>query len=215
VAQKKHPSAPIPRISGQEERAVGVATARRQQDDRALIAAIARRQSEALDQLYERYQAVVYHLALKILNNRESAEEVMYEVFWQVWREAERYDAQRGSVGAWLATVARSRAIDALRARKGNPASEDDIAQRPVATDPTEDPEEQTSLAQRAALVRLALDSLPVDQRRALELSFFSDLSHLEIAEQLQEPLGTVKTRIRTAMLRLRERLRPLLGGTS
>ncbi len=194
---------------------MGVATARRQQDDRALIAAIARRQSEALDQLYERYQAVVYHLALKILNNRESAEEVMYEVFWQVWREAERYDAQRGSVGAWLATVARSRAIDALRARKGNPASEDDIAQRPVATDPTEDPEEQTSLAQRAALVRLALDSLPVDQRRALELSFFSDLSHLEIAEQLQEPLGTVKTRIRTAMLRLRERLRPLLGGTS
>ncbi len=158
---------------------------------------------------------MVYHLALKILNSRESAEEVVYDVFWQVWRDAERYDVQRGSVGAWLATVARSRAIDALRARRGNPATEEDIEARPVATNPLDNPEEQTSLVQRAGLVRAALDSLPADQRAALELSFFHGLSHMEIAEQLQEPLGTVKTRIRTAMLKLRERLRPLLGRTT
>jgi len=212
VPQPKHPSAPISRITEQEERALDVAIARRQQDDGALITAIAHRRQEALDQLYERYQAVVYHLALKILNNRESAEEVVYDVFWQVWREAERYDAQRGSVGAWLATVARSRAIDALRARRNSPTAEEDIEGKPIAADRAEDPEEQTSLAQRAAFVHSALDSLPPDQRTALEMSFFSGLSHIEIAEQLQEPLGTVKTRIRTAMLKLRERLRPLLG---
>jgi RNA polymerase sigma-70 factor (ECF subfamily) len=215
VARKKHPPALIPRISRQEERILGVATERQHQDDGALIAAIARRRQEALDQLYERYQTVVYYLALKILNSRENAEEVVYDVFWQVWREAERYDAQRGSVGAWLATIARSRAIDALRARRSSPTAEEDIEGKPIAADSIEDPEEQTSLAQRAALVRSALEGLPSDQRAALELSFFNGLSHMEIAEQLQEPLGTVKTRIRTAMLKLRERLRPLLGGAS
>lgn len=186
-----------------------------EQDDRALIAEIVRRQSGALARLYERYQMVVYHLAFKILNNRESAEEVVLEVFWQVWRDAERYDGQRGSVGAWVATVARSRAIDALRARRGDPTSGEDVEAALLAADPAEDPEMQTSLGQRAELVRSALESLPLEQRTALELSFFNGLSHAEIAERLQEPLGTVKTRIRSAMLRLRERLHPLLGGKS
>lgn len=190
-----------------------MAIAHRQQHDGALVAAIARRQQDALDQLYERYHAVVYHLALKILGSRENAEEVVFEVFWQVWREAERYDARRGSVGAWLATVARSRAIDAVRARRGNPLAEEDSTERLIATDPSGNPEEQTTLAQRAALVRSALEDLSTDQRAALELSFFSGLSHMEIAERLNEPLGTVKTRIRMALLKLRERLRPLLGG--
>lgn len=190
-----------------------MAIVRRQPPDGALVAAIARRQQDALDQLYERYQAVVYHLALKILGNRETAEEVVLEVFWQVWREAERYDARRGSVGAWLATVARSRAIDALRARRGSPLTEEDSTERLATTDPSDNPEEQTTLAQRAALVRAALEDLSADQRAALELSFFSGLSHIEIAERLNEPLGTVKTRIRMALFKLRERLRPLLGG--
>ena len=198
---EKHPTTQIRRIS--------------EQDDRALVAEIVRRRTEALERLYERYRMVVYHLAFKILNNRESAEEVVLEVFWQVWRDAERYDDQRGSVGAWIATAARSRAIDALRARRGNPAAEEDAEQALLAADPADDPEAQTSLGQRAELVRSALEGLPSDQRTALELSFFNGLSHAEIAERLQEPLGTVKTRIRSAMLRLRERLRPLLGGKS
>ena len=199
MARVKHPSSSSSRITEQE--------------DHALLDAIARRTQEALERLYEKYQVMVYHLAYKILNNRESAEEVVYEVFWQVWREAERYDAQRGSVGAWLATVARSRAIDALRARRGNPTAEEDIAAFAVATDPTDDPEAVVSLEQRAFLVRNALASLSLEQRAAVELSFFSGLTHAEIAERLAEPLGTVKTRIRSAMFKIRERLRPLLGG--
>ncbi|MGH7962500.1 MAG: sigma-70 family RNA polymerase sigma factor [Candidatus Binatia bacterium] len=176
------------------------------------MTAIARLQQEALDRLYERYQPMVYHLALRILRSRESAEEVVYDVFWQVWREAGRYDARRGSVVAWLATLARSRAIDALRAGRGNPTVEEDPNERPLLTDPADGPEERTSLGQRAVLVRDALQSLPPDQRVALELSFFAGLTHVEIAERLAEPLGTVKTRIRSAMLRLREQLRPLVG---
>jgi RNA polymerase sigma-70 factor (ECF subfamily) len=199
VAQEKHPTSQMRRIS--------------EKDDRILIDEIARRDAHALEQLYERYRTVVYHLAFKVLGNRESAEEVVLEVFWQVWRDAERYDVQRGSIGAWLATIARSRAIDALRARRVVPTVEDDVDDTPLAADPTADPETQVSLGQRAELVRAALENLPADQRIALELAFFNGLSHGEIAEQLQEPLGTVKTRIRSAMLRLRERLRPLLGG--
>lgn len=198
MTQEKHPPAQILRIS--------------EHSDHALVAAIARREPEALERLYERYRPMVYQLAFKVLNNRESADEVVLEVFWQAWREAERYDGQRGSVGAWLATVARSRAIDALRARRGGAAMADNFGASSPSTDPEDDPETQVSLEERAAFVRSALESLPVDQRAALELAFFSGLSHMEIAEQLHEPLGTVKTRIRTAMLRLRDRLRPLLG---
>jgi RNA polymerase sigma-70 factor (ECF subfamily) len=199
VAQEKHPTVQVRRIS--------------EQDDRELIAGIVRRDARALEQLYERYRTVVYHLALKVLNSRENAEDVVLEVFWQVWREAERYDGQRGSLGAWLATIARSRAIDALRARRTAPSVGDNVDETPLAADPAADPEMQASLEQRAELVRAALAGLPADQRTALELSFFNGLSHGEIAEQLHEPLGTVKTRIRSAMLRLRERLHPLLGG--
>ena len=184
-------------------------------EDHALVAAIARQQQDALDRLYEQYQTMVYHLAFRILNSRESAEEIVLEVFWQVWREAVRYDAQRGSVGAWLSTLARSRAIDALRARKGNPVAEEKSGGQQVASDPADTPEETIDLEQRARLVRNALEDLSADQRTALELSFFRGLTHIEIAEQLNEPLGTVKTRIRSAMLKLRERLRPLLGSNS
>ena len=184
-----------------------------EQDDRILVAEIVRRHSDALERLYERYKLVVFHLAFRILNNRDNAEEIVIEVFWQVWRDAERYDEQRGSVGAWITTIARSRAIDALRARRGNPAREEDIEKMLLANAPADDPETRTTLGERAELVRSALASLPGEQRTALELSFFSGLSHAEIAEQLREPLGTVKTRIRSALLRLRERLHPLLGG--
>jgi len=205
VNQAKNPSSSISRKTVQEVRDL---------DDRTLVAAIARQQQDAFERLYDRYQTMVYHLALKILNTRDGAEEVVYDVFWQVWREAVRYDAQRGSVGAWLATLARSRAIDALRARRGGRMVEGDLEEHPGAADAGDDPEENVSLAQRALLVHDALESLPPDQRTALELAFFRGLTHIEIAEHLAEPLGTVKTRIRAALLRLRERLSPLLSGS-
>ncbi len=174
-------------------------------EDCALVAAIARQQPQALDQLYARYSTIVYHLARKVLQSHENAEEVVGEVFWQVWREAARYDAQRSSVRTWLGILARSRAIDALRSGRGNPVTRADSDDPAVATDPAEDPEEQISRAQRALLVRDALESLPVNQRTVLALAFFSGLSHAEIATHLALPLGTVKTRIRGALLCLRE----------
>ena len=183
-----------------------------QVEDGTLVAAIVRRQPEAFEQLYDRYHTLVYHLALRILQSQESAEEIVEEVFWQVWRDAERYETRRGGVSTWIATIARSRAIDALRVRRGNPALEDDIAENPIPTDPTDGPEEKASIAQRAVLVRAALAHLSPPQRAALELSFFRGMSHGEIATHLNEPLGTVKTRLRTAMHSLRARLGPLLG---
>lgn len=198
MSQVNNPSSPLRRMPEWE--------------DRALVSAVARREQLALERLYDRYQSMVYHLALKILHNRESAEEVVYDVFWQVWQQADRYDARRGGVVTWLATMARSRAIDALRARRGNPASENEQSDPPEAIDPADGPEEMTSLGQRMIRVREALQDLPADQRTALELAFFTGLTHVEIAEQLAAPLGTIKTRIRSAMLRLRERLRPLVG---
>src|SRR5262245_18460953 len=137
--QTKHPTVQMYRIS--------------KQDDRVLVAGIVRRETEALDRLYERYRTLVYHLAFEILNNGESAEEVVLEVFWQVWREVERYDRRRGNLGAWLATLARSRAIDALRARRGNPDTAEEFETANVATDPVDDPETRTSLEVRAELV--------------------------------------------------------------
>jgi len=208
VTRTKNPSLLPIRKEPQEERIL---------DDQALVAAIARQEQEAFERLYDRYHIMVYHLARKILNAPDRAEEVVYDVFWQVWREAGRYDRQRGSVGAWLTTLARSRAIDALRARKVQSSTLDDaeLVERSLLTDPTPNPEERTSLGQRAVLVRAAMETLPTEQRAALELAFFTGLSHSEIAEHLAEPIGTIKTRIRMAMLRLRDRLRPLLGGTS
>src|SRR5262249_532022 len=186
-------------------------------DDQVLVTAVARQEQEAFEDLYDRYHTMVYHLARKILNDADRAEEVVYEVFWQVWREAGRYDRQRGSVGAWLTRLARSRANDALRGRKIQPSitNDGDLTENYVLADPAPNPEEHTSLSQRASIVRVVIESLPIEQKAALELAFFAGLSHSEIAEQLDEPIGTIKTRIRIAMLRLRDRLRPLLGGTS
>lgn len=208
VTRAKHPSLPTSRKEPQEDRIL---------DDQALVTAIVRQEQEAFERLYDRYHTMVYHLARKILNDPDRAEEVLSDVFWQVWREAGRYDGQRGSVGAWVTTLARSRAIDALRVRKIQPSTTNDadLAEHYMVTDPTPNPEERTSLGQRASVVRAVVESLPTEQRTALELAFFGGLSHSEIAEQLDEPIGTIKTRIRTAMLRLRDRLRPLLGGTS
>jgi RNA polymerase sigma-70 factor, ECF subfamily len=207
VTRTNNPSLPTSRKDIQEERIL---------EDQALVAAIARQEQDAFERLYDRYHTMVYHLARKILTAPDRAEEVVYDVFWQVWREAARYDGQRGSVGAWLTTLARSRAIDALRGRKVPLSTEaESVDERHTLADPAPTPEEHTSLGQRALLVRTVMKTLPAEQRAALELAFFSGLSHSEIAEQLDEPIGTVKTRIRTAMLRLRERLRPLLGGAS
>jgi len=175
--------------------------------DRAALERMARGDQEALAQLYDRYGRLVYSLALRIVRDQRDAEEIVQEVFSQAWRQSGRYSAGRGSVVAWMLTLTRSRAIDRVRGRRARPeatASETALADVP---DNAPAADEQLAWAARTAQVRAALDSLPFLQRTAIELAFYEGLTHVEIAERLEQPLGTVKTRIRQGLLKLRDRL--------
>jgi RNA polymerase sigma-70 factor (ECF subfamily) len=189
-----------------------------QQDDLPLIAAMMRGDQSAMSALYDRYAPGVLGLALRITRERADAEDVVVDTFAQVWRDAGRFQAQRGSVAAWVTTIARSRALDLLRA-KGRRGKLDDAAGAEVSTSPpamgTATPSPMSALLadERSRRVKTALDALPASQRAALELAYFDGLSQSEIAERLDEPLGTVKTRMRLGLRRLRELLAPLGPG--
>jgi len=153
----------------------------------------------AMAALYDRYSSIVYSVALRVLGESSSAEDVLQEVFMQLWRNPGRFDASRGSLGPWLAVIARNRAIDALRKR--HPESDvDDVV---VSVEPDLAGEAERSRAMEK--VRGALAAMPAAQRSALEMAFFEGLTHTEIAEKTGEPLGTVKTRIRGGLLALRK----------
>lgn len=173
----------------------------------ALIARCARGDQSALASLYDATAALVNGLALRILGDRELAEETTGDVFLQAWRSAAAYDAQRGSALAWLLTMTRSRAIDRLRAIAGDRRQTAPFELGLKAASPEPGPEETSNLAQRGRFVRAALERLSREQREAIELAYFGGLSHGEIAAALGAPLGTVKTRIRLGMGRLRESL--------
>lgn len=185
----------------------------RSDTDARLVARMARGEDAAVSALYDRWAGVLLAVSLRITRDRADAEEVLAEVFAQAWREAPRFEAARGSVAAWLTTITRSRALDLLRARgrrtrleetaATEPALPASFGQGPVAPDrPVEDQERQRA-------VRVALADLPEPQRVALEMAYFEGLSQREIAERLGQPLGTVKTRTRLAMEKLRDTLRP------
>ena len=159
---------------------------------------------EAAAELYDRYAAQVYALARRIVRNDTDAEDVVQEVFSQAWRTAARYDRARGSVVGWLLMITRTRAIDKIRAREARPDTTHVIAPDTLAAVAVPDALEA---AEQAAVVREALLSLPASQRTALELAYYEGLTQAEIAARLSEPLGTIKTRIRTALLSLRARL--------
>lgn len=154
----------------------------------------------ALGEVYDRYASLVNGLALRILRDRTEAEDVVQEVFVQIWRQAGRFDPSRGSPEAWICTMARTRALDRLRRRASRREDPSDAA--PGVTEP---PRTEQTLA-----VRKALDTLSADQRSALELAYYEGLTQTEIAARLGQPLGTVKTRIRTALIRLRDVLGPV-----
>jgi RNA polymerase sigma-70 factor (ECF subfamily) len=159
--------------------------------------------AHALQALSSRYSRMLTALAWRFLGNEADSEEVVADVLWHAWSDAKAFDPARGSVAAWLVTMARSRAIDRLRAknaRKGGPQTETPMQYAP---DPAADVDE----AQRAQIVRAAVASLDASERTALEMAYFSDLSQSQIAERLEIPLGTVKTRIRSAMIKLRQAL--------
>lgn len=163
----------------------------------ALLRRLAAGDQKALGEFYDLFAGLANGLALRILRDTADAEDVVQEAFVQVWRQAGRYDPRRGSPQAWLCTIARTRALDRLRRRVSR---REDTTEAPPATADAPQTEE-------AMTVRKALDGLSTDQRRALELAYYEGLTQTEIAQELGEPLGTIKTRIRTAMIRLREAL--------
>jgi RNA polymerase sigma-70 factor (ECF subfamily) len=168
-------------------------------DDAVLIARLRGGDQSAMSDLYDRYSAVVYGVALRVLGDTMAAEDVLQEVFLQLWRRPGSFDSGRGRLAPWLAVIARNRAIDVLRKRP----AEDDIEIQPISTGVNL----EDAAAQRMAIekVRTVLAGLPAEQRRTLEMAFFEGMTHTEIAARTGDPLGTVKTRIRSALLAVRK----------
>jgi RNA polymerase sigma-70 factor (ECF subfamily) len=183
----------------------------RDQDWVALIRSVADGDQSALATLYDTTSRLVFGLVLRILSDREAAEEVLLDVYTQVWRQAATYDRSRGTPLAWLMTIARSRALDRLRSGRQDRQRKEPLDAVIEAQSAAANPEEMTVMAERQRLVRRALDTLSPEQREVIELAYYSGLSHSEIAAQLGQPLGTVKTRTRLGMMKLREALKPVL----
>ena len=175
--------------------------------DRSALERMASGDHDALAEVYDRHGRVVYSLALRIVRDQRDAEEVVQDVFAQAWRQSGRYSAGRGSVIAWLMTLTRSRAIDRVRGRQARPDATSDSAAIIDISDSAAPADEQLASAAQAGQVRAALEALPLLQRVAIELAFYEGLTHTEIASRLEQPLGTVKTRIRQGLLKLRDQL--------
>lgn len=174
--------------------------------DLALVRRMAFGDEAALGELYDRWSGLVHALALRITRDADDAAEVVEDAFWQAWRQAERYEAGRGGVGAWLTTIARSRALDRLRARGRIREETVEVLPEPEAGG-AGDPSAAAEIEERRRLVTAAVALLPPEQRQTVELAYFGGLSQSEIAETLGQPLGTVKTRARLALQKLRESL--------
>jgi RNA polymerase sigma-70 factor, ECF subfamily len=167
--------------------------------DLAAVTALKSGDQSALAALYDRYSSVVYAVALRVLGDTGSAEDVLQEVFLQLWRNPAAFDVARGSLGAWLAVIARNRAIDSLRRRRPETDIEDVIVS--VAPDLAS----EADRSRAAEKVRSVLGAMPAAQRSALEMAYFEGMSHSEIAAKSGEPLGTIKTRIRAGLMALRK----------
>jgi RNA polymerase sigma-70 factor (ECF subfamily) len=175
-------------------------------DDRELLRAIARQDTDALVALYDRYNRLAFGLAYRILGDAFVAEEVVQDAFMSVWRNAASYDFARGNVRSWLLTIVRNRAIDQLRGRFGRSQTDVDLdALAPVLAAPDLSDEVLTHV--QATDARAALRAVPEEQRIVIELAYFEGLTHVEIAERLGIPLGTVKSRLRMGLQKLHDLL--------
>jgi len=178
-------------------------------DDEALVQRIRQRDAESFARLYDRHADLVYSVALRVLADPALAEDAAQDVFLRLWRRPEAYDPARGRFVSWLVSVARNRAVDEVRMRGRRRNRE--IGENANPEDPpdgrAEDPQLAVQVQADRLAVRRALGTLPPDQRTAIELAYFSGLTQLEIAERLQQPLGTIKTRTRLAMKKLRQAL--------
>ena len=175
--------------------------------DAALVRGLLRKDVNAFEQIYDRHSRIVYSLVLRILQQSASAEEVVQDVFLQLWRNASRYDPARGPFLPWLLTLARNRALDHLRLKSERQRRREDQTEElppvPVSPDFVAEIDEK----RQAQRVRALMTGLQPNQKRAIELAYFEGLSHTEIAAALKEPLGTVKSWIRNGLIRLRQGL--------
>ena len=181
-------------------------------DDAMLLRRMAGGDEHALGTFYDRWQPLVHGVVLRILRQRDDVEDVVEEAFWQAWRQAARYETSRGSVQTWLLTIARSRSLDRVRALKRlrEEPMEGESGELVVQVAADGDPSMNAEAAERRTIVSAALADLPAEQREALELGYFAGLSQSEIAERTGQPLGTIKTRMRLAMQKLKGRLQVL-----
>jgi RNA polymerase sigma-70 factor (ECF subfamily) len=187
---------------------------KREDPDRDLMLRVESREADALGELYDRHGGRLLGLAQRVLGRSGEAEEVVQEVFLFAWRSASSFDPSRGTVLTWLLIATRSRAIDRLRARRPSSRPEtrslEELGEGPASAD---DVEANSASRQWESLCRAAIGQLPEEQRRALELAYFEGLTQEEIAARTATPLGTVKTRVRLGLMKLRERMRPYWEG--
>ena len=178
-----------------------------------LLRRVAQGDRRGFEELYDRFSGVLFSTAYRVLNNQEAAEDVLQDVFIQIWEKAPLYDPSRGKPMTWAITLTRNKAIDRLRSTVRRNRLGDDLEREAKSQDQFDDRSSFDALAteDRGKLVREAIQKLSEDQREAIELAFFSSLTQMEIAERLNVPLGTIKARIRRGMLRLRELLAPRL----
>jgi RNA polymerase sigma-70 factor, ECF subfamily len=175
-------------------------------DDQTLIAAIAGGDSGALELLYERYAAVVYRIALRMLKNRELAEDIVQEAFWRVWRRSASFAEDRGRVTQWLFGIVHNLCIDEMRRVRSRPNQIYEDVEHPVLQqliDEHSDIPAAAWMAEQRRMISESLRELPAAQREAIELAYFGGLSHQEIATKLNRPLGTIKTRVRLGLRKL------------
>lgn len=185
----------------------------RDQELISLVQQIAKNDQLALATLYDATNRLAYGLILRVLGDASMAEEVLLDVYTQIWRQAANYDTGRGSPIAWLMTIARTRAIDRLRSGWQDRQRKEPLDLLNDRETGAASPEEMTVASERQKFVRAALSALTPEQREVIELAYYGGLSHSEIALKLNQPLGTVKTRTRLGMMKLREALAPMLSS--
>jgi len=194
-----NPALPLTRTSLRERGRLSTEAKNLGLNDGALVSAIRAGNQDAMAQLYDRYSSVVYAVALRVLADAAAAEDILQEIFMQLWRNPGAFDASRGNLAPWLAVISRNRAVDVLRKRR--PQME--ITENLISVEP--DLASDADRGRAAEKVRAVLKSMPAPQRSALEMAYFEGFSHSEIAEKTKEPLGTIKTRIRTGLMLLRK----------
>jgi RNA polymerase sigma-70 factor, ECF subfamily len=178
-------------------------------DWQRLICKVKSGDQDAFAEIYESTKALVFGVILRIIGNHATAEDVLIDVYLQAWRQIAKYDTGRGSLLSWLVTIARSRSIDRLRSEKYAKREAGEVVPLRASS---ANPEDTSLLCEQQHLVRLAFVSLPTEQRMVIELAYYYGLTQTEIAEKLNCPLGTIKTRTRLAMMKLRHNLSSLLN---